>query len=179
MLTATFRQTNVFGAGISVITLKATNAEALTLIASVISSAGVEVVTGSLVELVHAARFSITTVVGAKIAIFTVEHPLAHACPVAAEIADRACIAIIAGLLVGNLDATGGRVTAIGCTDVFIITAEGPGAQAQAAGTLVRYGAGIPVVTERVIGGGNTSVSGITAIVGADVPIIALQYSQP
>jgi hypothetical protein len=179
MLTAAFRQTDVLGARVAVVTLQAAISEALALVADIISSAGVEVVTGGLVELMHAARFRITTVIGADIAIFTVEQTLAHAFSIAAEIADCAGIPIIAGLLVGNLDAPGDGVAAISCTEILIITAKGLSPQTQAASTLIGYGAEVPIVAKRVIGSGNASGSRVTATVSANVTIVTLKYPQP
>ncbi len=84
-------------------------------------------------------------------------------------------VAVITGGLVHGIDAAGGRIAAVGCADVVVVTGEGEPRFANAIYALVRESAFVTGVAIQLVGGMMAPGLGVARVVGAGVTIVARQ----
>jgi len=117
----------------------------------------------------------VTVIVGAGVSVLAGHGVSALTPPAFTDITQGADVTIVAGSLVGHLDASVIFVTAIGCAQVSVVTVQGCDRDAHAAATDIAGKTCVAVVTFGFVIGHDASIFAIAGLVGTWVPVIATE----
>src|SRR5262249_39808183 len=134
---------------------------------------GVAVVAGRGVVRVHASARRVARIVGARIAIVTIQGRAAHADPATARVAGRARVAIVTRTRGGPVLAAGAGITGVGRAGVAVVTVRGWAALAVARGALISRRAGVAVGAGEGIVCVHAPLIRIAGVGGARIGVVA------
>jgi hypothetical protein len=117
----------------------------------------------------------IARIIRTNIAIVAVQRWSTHARTSSAGISRGAGITVITGCRVVGIDAAGNWITAIGCTNITIVTVQRRSTDTDSGRTGICRGAGIAVVTGCCVVGIDTATYRITRIIRTNITIVTVQ----
>ena len=145
----------------------------LSRLALVSDCTGVTIITLLDVGQILAAAFDGAMIVGARVLVVTVEGSGAQARPLAAMVPGGAGVAIIALRGISCMEATGVGVALVVGADIAVVAVVHPLSFATRVVAVVTDGARIAIVANCFVGCEYAALFGVTAIIGANVAIIA------
>jgi hypothetical protein len=164
----------IVGAEVPVITLERPTADARARRAGVGGGAQVPVVARRRVVVVHTAQAGVTAVVGAQVAVITLERLRSHALALYAGRGGRAQVAVITGLLVVLEDAPLAGVAHVVRARISVITAQLPSTRdAATIDAVISQGAHACIITGSFVVRHDASGGRVTAAVGARIVVHA------
>ena len=168
--------TTVVSANLLVITVEGIcSGLALTVATGIVEGAGVAVFTAGIVGREDTSIARVTTVIGADILVITDCYACADALPVHAVVERRTLVTVVALRSVVAVDAAGHRIAGVVSADILVVAVGHAGADAECATALIDQSAGITVITAQLVGSVDAAVSRVTAIICAEVAVVAVQ----
>lgn len=168
-------QTDVLGAGIVVVAVEGSDAEALTPLADVPGGASVLIVTGEGVVPVDTARVRRAGIDSADIAVVTDQGIPTLAGAATTLIPDGARVQVVARGGVVLVGAAPGGCTGIRGADIPVVTDHGLAGCAEAGAADVVHGAGVPIIAGVGVREVQAPSRRIAGVVSAGVPVVAIR----
>jgi len=162
--------TGIVGAGALVVTVEGSSARLASAVGTgVFQGAGVGIVTGRSICDEEATELVVTGVIGTDVFIVTDYGHSSTAIPKVAELVGCACVGIIAGQIVEQMDAASIGIAAIGGARIIIVAVEWRTRDASPVAADIAVRAGVGIVTGEFVVGVNAPGGGVAAIVGAEL----------
>jgi len=158
-----------------IVAVQVSRADATTCRAGISYRAGVIIVAGFDVELVDAATFRITVIIGAKIVVIAVEGRATYAIATLATVCESAGIVVVTWHKVIDVETATFGVTGVICAGILIIAIETGSRVAAAAGTNVWAGACVAIAARLLVCHKLAPSIGIARVIGAWIQIFTTQ----
>jgi len=166
--------TRIVGAGILIVAIEGVAGHALAAIAMVILGAYVTVAARLLVGRVHTPGVGVARVVGADVAVATGHGVAAAAHAVLANLTVGACVPVFAQRQVVEMHTPDAGHAGVVGASIAVVAVGSISAQAHSLVAHVTQGAGVTIVTERLIVGVNASQFGAARIIGAGITVVTI-----